>query len=219
MALTWILTEIETEVRELIGAPGILYLNQAAIFNWINDFYRNVFPGDIYDQQLESWWTFDTADSDTGSTETLPETVFTISGPMTIKDSDDNILPIDFYSNKSTFYNIYPEDSADEEDERSTPASALLYNRIVELRPKADAVFTFKAASKIKPDALTAEVAPLNIMWGPAITYGTAAMLMLRKKDHERASELGDVYRGLVNVINKPNLIQKSKNTRAIPRF
>ena len=219
MALVWILTDIETDVRELIGAPGTAYLDQDSMFDRINDFYRNIFPGDIYDQRLESWWTFNTADTDTGSTETLPETVFTISGPMTIKDSDDNILPIDFISNKSTFYTIYPEDSADEDDERSTPASCLLYNRIVELRPKADAVFTFKAASKIKPDALGAGDAPLNVMWGNAIAYGTAAMLMLRKKDHERATELGDVYSGLVNVINQPNLIQKSKNTRAMPRY
>ena len=219
MSLTWILTEIETDVRELIGNLGTAYLNQDAMFDRINDFYRNVFPGDIYDQELESWWEFDTADSDTGSSETLPETVFTISEPMTIKDSDNDILPIVFYSNKSTFYAIYPEDSADESDERSTPASALLYNRILELRPKADAVFTFKAASKIKPDALTSGTAPLNVMWGPAIVYGTAAMLMLRKKDHERATELGNVYNGLVNIINQPNLIQKSKNSRAMPRF
>lgn len=219
MTLTWILTEIETDVRELIGSPGTNYLGRAAMFDRINDFYRNVFPGDLFVQELESWWTFDTSDTDTGSTETLPETVFSIHPPMTIKDSDDNILKINFYSGKSTFYSIYPEDSADEADERSTPASCLLYNRKVELRPKADEVFTFKAASKIKPDALAAATAPLDVRWGPAIVYGTAAILELRKKNKERAVELGEVYRGLVNVINQRDLIQKHKGARAMPRY
>lgn len=218
MALTWTLEEIEAEVRQLTGKPGTTDLDQAAMWDRINDFYQNVFPGDIYAQELESWWTFDTAVDD-DCEEDLPATVFTIEKPMTLKDSDDTITKLGFYINKSTFYKLYPEDATDEEDERGTPAAALLYNRTVHLRPKADEVFTFKAASTIKPDALTTGVAPLNVQWGPAIAQGTAVMINNRDKDFDAAKEKAVVYQAMINVINRPNLIQRTKNKRAMPRW
>jgi hypothetical protein len=219
MPLTWILTEIESEVRELVGMPGTSGLDTSAMQNRINDFYVNWFPAYVYAQELESWWTFDTADSDTGSTETLPATVYTIDEPMTIKDSDGNVSKINFYINKNEFYELYPEDSHDEEDERGTPKAALLYNRTVDLRPKADEVFTFKAASKIKPTALGVGDAPLRIEWGPAIAQGTAVMIKNRGKDMEAALELDEGFQGFITIINRRDLIQKHKGKRAMPRF
>lgn len=218
MALTWTLEEIETEVRQLVGMPGTSGMDQAAMWARINDFYQNVFPGDLYVQELESWWTFDTV-TDDDCEEALPYTVFTIEKPTTLKDSDDNISKVAFYVNKSKFFALYPEDAHDEETERGTPAAALLYNRTVYLRPKADEVFTFKAASKIKPDVLTTGVAPLNVQWGPAIAQGTAVMIKNRDRDFEAAKELAVVYQALITTINRPNLIQMTKNKRAMPRY
>ena len=219
MALTWILTEIETEVRQLCGMPGVTEFTQQEMFDRINDFYLNWLPTDVFVQEIESWWTFNTADSDTGSTETLPASVLSIHDPMTIKDSDDVISGIDFYINKNEFYELYPEDSADEDDERGTPLSALVYNRTVDLRPKADEVFTFKAASKIKPAALTAGTAPLDVRWGPAIAQGTAVMIKNHMKDIEAAQELGAGYQTMIDTINRRDLIQKHKGKRAMPRY
>ena len=219
MAFTWILTEIETEVRALTGKPGTVDLDQPAMFNWINEFYQNWFPDDVYAQEWESWWTFNTADSDTGSDEDLPVTVRTIEEPMTIKDSDDNVTTLRFYTNKSSFYRTYPEDSSDEEDERGTPAAILLYNRTVSLRPKADAVFEFKSASKIRPTALTADTAPLRLNWGLAIAQGTAVLLNNRDKDYESALEKDTVYQGMIDKINGSDLTQKHKAKRAMPRY
>lgn len=218
MPLTWTIEEIETEVRTLTGKPGTTDLDQPAMWDRINDFYQNVFSGDVYVQELDSWWTFDTAVDD-DCEEALPATVFTIEKPMTLKDSDNNISKVRFYVNKSTFFELYPEDTTDEEAERGTPAAALLYNRILYLRPKADEVFTFKAASTIKPDALTAGETPLNVQWGPAIAQGTAVMIRNRDKDFEAAKELAVVYQALILVINRPNLIQMTKNKRAMPRY
>jgi len=218
MALTWILEEIESEVRQLCGMPGASGLTQPEMWQRINDFYQNIFPADVDVQELEGWYTFDTAVND-DCQQVLPATVFTIEEPMTLKDSDGKISKVDFYINKSIFFELYPEDAHDEDSERATPVAALLYSRTIYLRPKADEVFTFKAASKIKPDALTAGVAPLNVQWGPAIAQGTAVMLNNRGKDFEAAKEKAVVYEAMINVINRPSLIQQSKNKRAMPRY
>ena len=217
MSLTWILTEIEAEVRELVGMPGTSGLDETAMRDRINDFYQNFFPEDIDVQELESWWEFDTADDD-DCEESLPATVRTISKPMTLKDSDDTISKVKFYLNKAVFFELYPEDATDEEAERGTPAAALLYNRTLYLRPKADEVFTFKAASKIKPDALTAGTAPLNVQWGPAIAQGTAVMIKNRGSDFEAAKEKDKAYQALITIINRRDLKQSS-NQRAMPRW
>lgn len=217
MAITWILTEIEAEVRELVGMPGTSGLGQDAMRDRINDFYQNWFPADIDVQELESWWEFDTADDD-DCEEPLPVTVRTIEKPMTLKDSDDAITKLDFYLNQAVFFELYPEDTTDEEAERGTPAAALLYNRTLYLRPKADEVFTFKAASKIKPDALTADTAPLNVQWGPAIAQGTAVMIKNSGSDFEAALEKDKAYQAFITIINRRDLKQ-SKNQRAMPRW
>jgi len=217
MALTWTLEEIEAEVRELVGMPGTSGLDQTAMRDRINDFYQNWFPVDIDVQELESFWTFDTADDD-DCEEALPVTVRTIEEPMTLKDSNDTISKLGFYLNQAVFFEKYPEDATDEEAERGTPAAALLYKRTLYLRPKADEVFTFKAASKIKPDALTATTAPLNVQWGPAIAQGTAVMIKNRGSDLEAALEKDKAYQAFVTIINRRDLKQ-SKNQRAMPRW
>lgn len=204
MALTWTLEEIEAEVRELCSMPGISGMGTDSMRSRINDFYQNFFPEDIDVQELESFWTFDTA-TDDDCEEALPTTVRTIEEPMTLKDSNDAITKVDFYLNQRVFFKLYPEDA-----ERSTPESALLYKRTVYLRPKAEEVFTFKAASRIKPDALTAGVAPSNVQWGPAIAQGTAVLIKNRLPDIEAAKELAEVYKILINAINQRDLKQKT---------
>lgn len=218
MSLTWTLEEIEAEVRSLVSMPGTTGIGTTAMRDRINDFYQNYFPADVDVAELESWWEFDTADDD-DCEEALSATVRTIEKPMTLKDSDDAITKVKFYINQAVFFELYPEDATDEEAERGTPAAALLYNRTLYLRPKADEVFTFKSASKIKPDALTAGVAPLNVQWGPAIAQGTAVMIKNRLPDLDAAKELAVVYQAMINVINRPDLVQMTKNKRAMPRW
>lgn len=215
MSLTWILSEIEAEVRELCGMPGTSGLGQEAMRDRINDFYVNWLPADIDVAELESFWTFNTA-TDDDCEESLPVTVRTISKPMTLKDSDDTISKLDFYLNQAVFFELYPD--TDEDDERGTPAAALLYNRILYMRPKADEVFEFKAASKIRPTALTASTPPLNVMWGPAIAQGTAVMIKNRGSDWEAALEKDKAYQAFLTVINRRDLKQSS-NQRATPRW
>lgn len=219
MALTWKLSEIRTEVRELASMPDASHISNDALDDRINDFYQNIFPGDIYAQELEDWYTFDTA-ADDDCEQALPATVFTVEEPMTLKDSDDAISKVTFYQNKNKFFKLYPEDTTDEDAERGTPIAALLYKRTLYLRPKADEVFTFKAACKIKPDELsTDESVPLDVRWGPAIAQGTAVLIKQRGREFEGAKELNTVYQGMLGVINRRDLVQKTKGTRAMPRW
>jgi len=220
MALTWKLSEIRAEARVLASlASGDSVYTDTVMNDRINDFYLNIFLGDVYVQELESFYTFDTADDD-DCEQALPATVHTIEEPMTLKDSDDVITGLEFYQDKAKFFAYYPEDATDEDDERGTPIAVLLYNRTLYLRPKADEVFTFKAPSIIKPTALSADTSvPLDVRWGPAIAQGTAILIKNRQRDFEAARELAAVYVGMLTIINRRDLIQKTQGSRAQPRF
>lgn len=217
MALTWTLQEIEAEVRNLCGMPGISGLGTDAMRDRINDFYQNWFPYDIDVQELETFFTIQTA-TDDDCEYLLSDSMLTVKKPMTLKDSDDTISKVDFYLNQAVFFELYPEDATDEEAERSTPRAALLYGRILYLRPKADEVFTFKTAAKKKPAALAAGTAPLNVQWGPAIAQGTAVLIKNRDSDFEAELEKNEAYQAFVTVINRRDLKQSS-NQRAMPRW
>lgn len=220
MAITWKLSEIRSEARDIASlTSGDSKYTDAVMNDRINDFYLNIFPGDVHVQELESFYTFDTADDD-DCEQSLPASVHTIEEPMTLKDSDDVITDIGFYLNKAKFFELYPEDATDEEDERGTPIAALLYNRTLYLRPKADEVFTFKAPSIIKPTALSGDTSvPLDVRWGPAIAQGTAVLIKQRQRDFEAARELAAVYQSMLTIINRRDLIQKTQSSRALPRF
>lgn len=219
MSLTWKRSEIRAEARKLASLVSTDSEYTEAVMNdRINDFYLNIFPGDVYAQELKSWYTFDTADDD-DCEQALPASVYTVSEPMTLKDSDDIITPLDFHQNKDKFFTLYREDSTDEDAERGTPKDVLLYARTLILRPKADEVFTFKAASTIKPTAFTCDTSvPLDVRWGPAIAQGTAVLIKNRLKDLDAAADLDKVYQAMIRIINRRDLKQMSTQ-RAKPRF
>jgi hypothetical protein len=219
MAITWKRSEIRAEVRLLAGIPDTSQMSDGDVNDRINDFYLNIFPGDVYVQELETFFYIDTADDDDGE-YLLDDDMFTIEEPMTIKDSDNDVSTVEFYQNKDKFYELYPEDAHDEDDERQKPAAALLYGRVLFLRPKPDEVYRLKTAAKKKPAALSTDNSvPLNVEWGPAIVQGTAVLIKNRQRDFEGAQELGIVYQTLINKINGRDLVQKTQNTRAMPRW
>jgi len=217
--LTGTLAEIREKVRKLAAMPSGTGLEDDDIDNQINNFYRNIFPGDVYVQELNTFFEIDTAADDDGE-YALSDSMYTIEEPMTIKDSDDKVSKVDFYQDKNKFFELYPEDSCDETSERNTPIACLLYGRVLYLRPKADDVFTFKTAAKKKPAALSSdEITPLNVQWGSAIAYGAAIMIEEDKRNFDRVKELAQVYDALISKINRRDLVQKTTNQRAIPRF
>lgn len=219
MAITWTRAQIRAKVRQLASMPEGTGFEDTELDDKINIFYQNIFPGDVYAAELKTWFTIETAADDEGE-YLLSDTILIIEEPMTIKDSDSNVSKVAFYQDKAKFFKLYPEDATDEEAERGTPIAALLYGRVVYLRPKADGVFTFKTAGKKKPVALSLDSStPLDVRWGLAIAYGTAIVIKEESRDFDTVEKLSKVYQVLISQINRRDLIQRTQNQRAKPRF
>ena len=219
MALTWTRVQIREKLRELVAMPDTSDPTDAVLNDKINDFYQNKFPDDVHIQELETFFEINTSSVDDGE-YILSDSMHTIEEPMTIKDSNNKVSKIGFYQDKNKFFTLYPEDAHDEKSERNKPQAALLYGRVVYLRPKANAVFTFKTAAKKKPAALSLDTNfPLDVRWGDAIAYGTAVMIEEDKRSFDIADKLSRVYVVLISKINGRDMIQMTKNQRAIPRF
>lgn len=215
MAQTWTLAEIRTKVRAITGEKTTEDWTDSELNDKINDFYRNIFPLDVYVAEFEDWFTQTTADED-GGEYTISQDYLRLMTPMTTMDSDDVLATVKFYQDKDKFFHLYPEE-ADPTEAR--PAAALVYGGKLYLRPEPDAIYTFRAACIKKPDALTADAAPPDIRWGPAIAYGTAIEMKMEDKDSEGASELIPVYQYFIGKISQKKLMQKAVNQRAVPRF
>lgn len=219
MALTWTRAQIRAKLRKLVAMPSTSQMSDTDMDDKINDFYQNHFPDDVHVQELETFFEINTSSVDDGE-YALSDYMHTIEEPMTIKDSDNKVSKVDFYLDKNKFFTLYPADAHDETSERNKPQAALLYGRVVYLRPKANAIFTFKTAAKKKPAALSLDTSvPLDVRWGKAIAYGTAILIEEDKRNFDRAAELSKVYMVLISKINGRDLIQMTKNQRAKPRF
>lgn len=216
MSLTWKRSEIAAKVRSIASLKTTEDITDIALVDKINDYYRNIFPLEVYVAELDGWFTQTTASGDDGEYN-VSQDVIKLDTPMTILDSDGVLTKVKFYQDKDKFFHLYPEDPDATEEK---PVAALLYGGILYLRPKPNAVFTFKAASTDKPDALsTDDSVPLDVRWGPAIAYGTAIEIKMEDKDIEGANELVPIYRYFLGKINQKKMMQKATNQRATPRF
>jgi len=216
MSLTWKRSEIAEKVRAITGQLTTSDISDADLAARINDFYRNLFALDVYVAELEGWFTQVTAAGDGGEYD-ISLDYLKLDTPMTILDSDDVLTTVSFYQDKDKFFNLYPEEADPTEGK---PVAVLLYSGTLYLRPEPDAIYTFKAASLKKPDELsTDDSVPLDVRWGPAIAYGTAGEMKLEDNDTETATSLIGIYQGLLNLINRKNIMQRATNQRATPRF
>jgi len=215
MAITWTLAEIRAKVREITGELTTEDIEDADLNNRINDFYRNIFPLEVYVAEFEDWFTQATADED-GGEYTVSQDYLRLMTPMTTMDSDDVLATVKFYQDKDEFFHLYPEE-ADPTEAR--PAAALLYGGKLYLRPEPDAIYTFRAACIKKPDALTESTAPVDVRWGPCIAYGTAIEMLMEDMDKPAAEELAPIYEYFQKMVSQKKLVQKAINQRATPRF
>ena len=211
MSLTWTLAEIRTELREVAKLKDTSEWPDAGLDDRINDFLQNHFPGFVNVEELKTFFTIDTTATDDGE-YALASNMHSIEKPMTVKDSDSVISTPHFYKDdKEKFFREYPEDANDETDERNTPAGVLVYGRVVFLRPKPDAIYTFKTAAKKKPAALTSDSSTLlDVRWGPAIVQGTA-MFIVQRTDLDAAIEISKVFQAMIAPINSRDIIQRSR--------
>lgn len=215
MALTWTLAEIRGKVRRITGQLTVEDISDSDLNDRINDYFRNIFPLEVYVAEFEDWFTETTANLD-GGEYAISQDYLRLMTPMTIMDSDNVLANVKLYQDKDEFFHLYPE-VADPTEAR--PVAALLYGGKLYLRPEPDAVYTFRAACIKKPTALTADTAPPDIRWALAIAYGTAVEMKLEDNDKEAADELVPLYQYFLGKISQKKMMQKNVNQRSIPRF
>jgi hypothetical protein len=109
MALTWILSEITTKVRELTGRKSTTGTTNATLYDKINDFYQNRFPVQVNVAELRSWLTQLLAPTDSGE-YTLDATVLRLLDPVKIDGSE-----VDLYIDEDheRFFRLYPKDTGE----------------------------------------------------------------------------------------------------------
>ena len=75
---------------------------------------------------------------------------------------------------------------------RGTPSGALYIHNKLFLRPKADDIYQFQAASEMnRPDALSSDTSvPADMKWGPMIALGAAILYLAPRGGKERIEEL-----------------------------
>lgn len=75
---------------------------------------------------------------------------------------------------------------------RGTPTGALFIHNKLFLRPKADDIFQFQAASEMnRPDELSSDASvPADVKWGPMIALGAAIIYLAPRGGQERIAEL-----------------------------
>lgn len=214
MALTWIGSQIVTKVREITGKLTTEDISDSDLLDRVNEYYRNIFPLEVYVAEFEDWFTQTTADED-GGEYTIGQDYLRLMTPMTTLDSDDVLADVKFYQDKDEFFHLFPEE-ADPTEAR--PYAALPYGGKIYLRPEPDAIYTFRAACIKKPTALTTATAPVDVRWGPCIAYGTAIELLMEDNDKVGADELAPAYTFFKNKVSQKKIMQKNTNQRAVPR-
>jgi len=215
MALTWILSEIATKVRAITGLLTTEDIEDVDLYAKINDYYRNNFPLVAYVSEFDDWFEQVTADED-GGEYAFDQAYLRLDTPATIMDSDDILSDVKLYQDKDRFFYLFPEEADPTE---STPYAALIYGQTLYLRPEPDGIYTFRAACIKKPTALIAATAPPDLIWGPAIAYGTAIEMMIEDLDDEAMGKLTGVFQYHLNKIDRKKIMQKKTNQRTTPRF
>ena len=214
MAQTWTLADINAKVRAITGELTTEDIEDTALNDRINDFYQNDFAREAYVSDFEDWFTASFTD---GVGEYAVSTDYLkLETPMTTQASDDTMANVKFFQDKDAFFADYPEEVTPTE---ARPAAVLLYGNTLYPRPVPDAAYTFKAACKKKPDALTASSSPVDVHWGKAIAYGTAAERAMEDQDEDAAKGFVSMYQYFMGKVNEKKKLQKNTNQRATPRF
>lgn len=102
--LTWKLSEIRDEFRELIGRSTTGSISDASANKQINDYAVNYFPEDALVGDLDDFNTFETSIDDNGQYD-LAQGVLKINEPITANNEE-----IEFYPDSRKFFQDFPED-------------------------------------------------------------------------------------------------------------
>ena len=218
--MDWTFADIRSKVRNLTGRPTTGQLSATDLDNWINNYYQNIFPIEADVAEFKGFTTASLTDGD-GGDYTVPDTVLTISPPVTIEDSDSEINRIDLYTDERRFFDLYPADDHNETSEEEEPTGMLVYGRDIYVRPKPDASYTLKYASTSQyPTALSDDDDTLeDPLWAQAVAYGTAIEILQEGGEDEEADRLKDLYDYYIGLIAAKRVKQFPTGKRALPRI
>ena len=200
----WTLTVLQAKLRQLTGKPTENEWATADITTAINSFYQTVLPTEIMPDDLRGYFvqTLNPSDDNT-ETITIPDTVLTVSEPMTLDlgvatgshdpnffwdpytDTPDNLFNLLIVDTEpKNFYSIWPNTQTWAPDR---PYHVLLYGRLLLFRPPPDGVYTFRAPALKVPTALSgASDAILRDAWGDYLAYGVAIQRLTEEQDEQR---------------------------------
>ena len=195
----WTLANLQSKIRTLTGKPTDNEISDAALTVAINNFYQQVLPTEIMPDDLRGYLV------EVVTTEqfSIPDTVLTISEPMTLDlgtatgshdpnyfwdpytDSPDNLFNLLVVSTEpKEFFQIWPNTQTWAPDR---PYHVLLYGRAVLFRPPPDDTYTFRCPALKLPTALSgASDAILRDAWGDYVAYGVAIQMLAEEQDESR---------------------------------
>lgn len=115
--MSWTLSDIRSQVRDLVGEHSTASLSSTTVDALINEFYQNDFCQELDLRRFDQSWTQQATATDSGS-YTVSEDVIEIAGPV-FANGDDIELVV--FLDGPSFWRVYP----DQEDIKTAPSLAI----------------------------------------------------------------------------------------------
>lgn len=217
MAITWTLAAIRSKVREITGRPATSQISDAAIDNYIDDYYRNVLPLHVIPAGFEA---YSSSSGLIGTTVAgqgeypLGTDLFSIQEPF-IFDNE----PIPLTHDLKSFLSAYPPSDTTQ----SKPEAACLFERKVYLRPlpndNGGANYAFSAPKLDRPTSMVADGdMPTDQIFGMAIALGASVALFIDKGEGDQAAEKATALQDRIKIIFRQG-VNSMIGRSAIPSF
>jgi hypothetical protein len=203
----WTMTKLISTFRDLTGRKSTSQISDVDIIDYLNRYYRYVYPLEVVTPELKGWYTFDTVAS-TGSQD-INDEVLDIKNPIYI-DNDRATL----WTDEDRFYQEYPLDY----DTEAKPTDILLFDRTLIIRPIPDDAYEVRLRCHLMLDEISGDfpfVFPFSFddspylgLWCPAVAYGSAILFLNQKGESDIGQELVPTYKYFLNLLERYEIRQ-----------
>ena len=205
--MAWTVEKMITVFRDLTGRKSTGQISNTDVIDYLNRYYRYVYPLEVITPELKGWYTFNTVAS-TGS-EDINDDVLDIKDPVYVNDDRASL-----WTDEDRFYAEYPLDYTTED----VPTDILLFDRTLILRPIPDDVYEVRLRCHIMLDEISGDFpfvfpftfddSPYLGLWVPAVAYVTAIMYLQQKGEGDIAAEFIPMYEYYIGLLEKYNIRQ-----------
>jgi hypothetical protein len=207
--MIWNLAAIRQAVRDLSGRKTATQLSDAALDNYINEYYTLILPADLDLEELKGFWSKNTA---TGvDTLALDNNVLFLKPPYTAGG-----YPLEVFDDPVRLYHLYPKTG--EPYAPARPTAALYQGRSLLLRPGPDAVYEIYCPAVLMPAVLSGAGAPMMDQWGRLIALGAAILIYTTAGQRQQAEDLAGAYGAQRALVQRP-MLKKMMDYRGQGRF